>query len=114
MSPSLTKEVTHATELTDHDARTVHRLGHCPRRAAKFDGQWSTEPGPWWVSSKVEDTAGHSFTVGVDDEGILYVCPEGYVFDRNTAFMYRLTKEGGLAMAAEAVADAIRKLLPLT
>ncbi|MCX4561703.1 hypothetical protein [Streptomyces phaeochromogenes] len=82
--------------------------------AAKFDGQWSTEPGPWWVSSKVEDTAGHSFTVGVDDEGILYVCPEGYVFDRNTAFMYRLTKEGGLAVAAEAVADAIRKLLPLT
>ncbi|MEV0220700.1 hypothetical protein [Streptomyces sp. NPDC050704] len=101
----------HSSPIATHDQFTVWDIARAA--LAGLDGQWSAEPGPWWVSSKVQDTAGHSFTVGVDDEGILYVCPEGYVFDRNTAFMYRLTKDDGLAVAAEAVADAIRRLLPL-
>ncbi|BCL28526.1 hypothetical protein ACFFS2_30690 [Streptomyces aurantiacus] len=80
---------------------------------AKLDGHWTAEPGPWWVNSDVTDVEGHSFTVGVEDTGLLFVCPEGFAFDKNTAFMYRLTKDDGLDAAAEAVADAIRRLLSL-
>ncbi|MFC4463987.1 hypothetical protein ACFPH6_05315 [Streptomyces xiangluensis] len=102
----------HSSPTSTQDQFTVWDIARAA--AERLGGEWHAEPGPWWVRSDVKDTEGHSFTVGVDDEDLLYVCPEGYVFDRNTAFMHHLTKDDGLAVAAEAVADAIRRLLPLT
>jgi hypothetical protein len=77
--------------------------------AAELLGRpWRSTSTRWWVRGEIKDGHGLSFTVGVDDEDSLYVCPDGYVYSSHTVFLDDVTAAVGITGAAEAVADAIR------